>query len=187
MRPKYKVIYADVPWSYRNERTGGSMNSGSKQKYGTIPLPDILSLSIAPVMDRDSVLFLWATTPMLPEALSVLSAWGFSYKTSLYWRKVMSLGMGFWYRGQVEQLLLGIRGKVKAFRIQKPNFIQTKVRNHSQKPDEMRVLVELCGLAPKIELFATELVDGWDCIGDAINGEDIRVSLARIIAEQESD
>ena len=97
----------------------------------------------------------------------------------------MSLGMGFWYRGQVEQLLLGVRGKVKAFRIQKPNFIQTKVRNHSQKPDEMRELVNLCELSPKLELFATSQTEGWDCIGNVINGEDIRVSLARIIAEQE--
>lgn len=185
MRPKYKVIYADVPWTYRNERTGGSMSSGSAQKYKTLSLPDILSLPVALVADRDSVLFLWATTPLLPEALSVMSAWGFTYKTSLYWRKIMSLGMGFWYRGQVEQLLLGVRGRVKAFRIQKPNFIQTKVRDHSQKPEEMRELVELCGLSPRLELFATSWTDSWDCVGSTISGEDIRVSLARIIAEQE--
>jgi site-specific DNA-methyltransferase (adenine-specific) len=163
------------------------MSSGSAQKYDTLPLSDVLSLPISLVADRDSVLFLWATTPMLPEALSVMSAWGFAYKTSLYWRKIMSLGMGFWYRGQVEQLLVGVRGKVKAFRIQKPNFIQTKVRDHSQKPDEMRELIDLCGLSPKLELFATSQTDGWDCIGNAINGEDIRVSLARIIAEQEEE
>lgn len=185
VRPKYKVIYADPPWLYRNERTGGSMASGARQKYNMLPLSDLLSLPVSLVAGRDSVLFLWATTPMLPEALSVLSAWGFAYKTCLYWRKVMSLGMGFWYRGQVEQVLLGVRGSVKAFRIQKPNFIQTKVRGHSQKPDEMRTLVEACGLEPRLEMFASELVGGWDCIGDAINGEDIRVSLARIIAEQE--
>jgi site-specific DNA-methyltransferase (adenine-specific) len=184
MRPKYKVIYADPPWSYRNKRTGGSMNSGSEQKFATMILADILSLPVSSVADKDSVLFLWATTPLLPEALSVLPAWGFTYKTSLYWRKIMSLGMGFWYRGQVEQLLLGVRGKIKAFRIQKPNFIQAKVRNHSQKPVEVRELVEMCNLDPKLELFATESATGWDCIGNAINGEDIRVSLARIIAEQ---
>ena len=167
------------------------MSSGSAQKYDTLSLSDLCSLPIAVVADRDSVLFLWATTPMLPEALSVISAWGFTYKTSLYWRKIMSLGMGFWYRGQVEQLLLSVRGKVKAFRIQKPNFVQTKVREHSQKPDEMRELVNLCGLSPKLELFGRPVEDmfgknteGWDCVGNAINGEDIRVSLARIIAEQ---
>lgn len=163
------------------------MSSGSAQKYDTLPLSEVLSLPVASVTDRDSVLFLWATTPMLPEALSVMSAWGFTYKTSLYWRKIMSLGMGFWYRGQVEQLILGVRGKVKAFRIQRPNFIQTKARDHSQKPDEIRELVDLCGLSPKLELFATSRTEGWDCIGNAINGEDIRVSLARVIAEQESD
>ena len=184
MRPKYKVIYADAPWAYRNKRTGGSMGSGSEQKYNTMEIDDIRSLLVSSVAGKDSVLFLWATTPMLPDALSVLSSWGFTYKTSLYWRKIMSLGMGFWYRGQVEQLLLGVRGQVKAFRIQKPNFIQTKVRNHSQKPAEMRELVDACNLEPKLELFATEKIDSWDCVGNAINGEDIRVSLARIIAEQ---
>jgi site-specific DNA-methyltransferase (adenine-specific) len=180
--PKYKVVYADVPWSYRNKRTGGSMLSGASQKYNTLSLPELMSLPVSSVVDRNSVLFLWATTPLLPEALSVMSAWGFTYKTSLYWRKIMSLGMGFWYRGQVEQLLLGVRGKVKAFRIQKPNFIQSKAGNHSQKPREMRELVEMCGLSPRLELFATEQVDGWDCIGDAVDGEDIYVSLvSRIV------
>lgn len=96
----------------------------------------------------------------------------------------MSLGMGYWYRGQVEQLLLGVRGNVKAFRIQKPNFVQSKVRQHSQKPDEMLELVNACGLAPKLELFARSKSDGWDCLGNEIDGQDIRVSLAKIIAEQ---
>lgn len=187
MRPKYKVILCDPPWSYRNKRTGGSMNSGSETKYAVLSVADLRSLPVGNLVDRGSVLFLWATTPLLLEALSVMSAWGFTYKTSLYWRKVMSLGMGFWYRGQVEQLLLGVRGNVKAFRVQRPNFIQTKVRNHSQKPDEMRELIDACGLSPKLELFATSLTGGWDCIGNAINGEDIHVSLARIIAEQESE
>lgn len=160
------------------------MISGSDSKYVTLRLVELASLPVKQISSDDSVLFLWATTPLLPDCLSLLPAWGFTYKTSLYWRKVMSLGMGFWYRGQVEQLLLGVRGGVKAFRIQKPNFVQSKVGRHSQKPDEMRVLVDACELSPKLELFATQKVDGWDCIGSAINGEDIHVSLARIIAEQ---
>ena len=79
--------------------------------------------------------------------------------------------MGYWYRGQVEQLLLGIRGNLKAFRIQKANFIQTKALRHSEKPEEMRQLIEATGLIPRIELFARQKVDGWDCWGNEVEGD----------------
>jgi len=188
---KYKVIYADPPWSYRNKKTGGSMKSGSSQKYYTMSLEEIKSLPVSTVADKDSVLFLWATVPLLPEALEVLNAWGYHYKTSLFWRKIMSLGMGFWFRGQVEILLMGVKGKVKAFRIQKANIIQAKVSKHSQKPDEFRKLIEETGLDPKIELFARKpekrlfedsSFNGWDCIGKGVNGKDIKQELKDLIS-----
>ena len=180
---RYKVILCDPPWAYRTKKTGGSMSSGAASKYPTMDIADIKSLPISSIAGKDSVLFLWATTPLLPEAFTVLSAWGFKYKTAIYWRKIMSLGMGYWFRGQVEVCLLGVRGNVKAFRIQKANFIQSKALQHSGKPIEMRQLIESTGLAPRIELFATQKVDGWDSIGNVINGEDIRISLARMASE----
>jgi N6-adenosine-specific RNA methylase IME4 len=91
--------------------------------------------------------------------------------------------MGFWFRGQVEMCLLGVRGKVKAFRIQKPNFIQSKVRKHSQKPDEVRELIDMTGLSPKLELFARERAPGWDAMGFDIDGRDIRLALVEKIIE----
>jgi len=109
--------------------------------------------------------------------MKVMNAWGYKYKTKIYWRKIMSLGMGFWYRGQVEELWLGIKGKIKAFRIQKPDFIETKARKHSQKPDEAYNLIEMSGLNPKIELFARNTRPGWDSIGFDIDGRDIREVL----------
>ena len=83
----------------------------------------------------------------------------------------MSWGMGFWYRGQVEVLLLGVKGKLKAFRIQKANFVEAKVRKHSQKPDEFYELIEATGLGPKIELFARNKRDGWDCWGNEVESD----------------
>jgi len=71
-----------------------------------------------------------------------MKTWGFKYKTAIFWRKIMSLGMGFWFRGQVEMLLLGIKGKVKAFRCQKVNFLQTRVKAHSEKPIEIYEWIE---------------------------------------------
>ena len=165
---KYQVIYADPPWSYKNKKTGGSMVSGSMAKYSTMSLQDICNLSIQDIADKNSVLFLWVTVPLIEEGFEVLNAWGFKYKTMITWRKIMSLGMGYWYRGQTEHLLLGVKGKVKAFRIQKPNFIQCKVGKHSQKPQEFRELIEMTGLNPKIELFAREKTEGWDVWGNEV-------------------
>ena len=161
------------------------MCSGSAAKYPVMSLSDIEALPVSQVANKDGVVFLWTPVALLPDGLSVLRAWGYEYKTAVFWRKIMSLGMGYWFRGQVEVCLLGVRGKVKAFRIQKPNFIQSKVRDHSQKPDEMYDLIEATGLSPKLELFACRERDDWDSIGCAIDGRDIRVALAEKIAELE--
>ena len=168
---KYQIIYADPPYSYRNKRTGGSMVSGSEAKYPVMSIDEIAKLPVRDIINRDSALFLWTTTPMLQDAFYIMNEWGFRYKTAIYWRKIMSLGMGYWYRGQVEVCLLGIKGKMKAFRIQKANFIQTKVLRHSEKPEEMRRLIEATGLEPKIELFARRQVEGWHCWGNEVESD----------------
>ena len=84
----------------------------------------------------------------------------------------MSLGMGYWFRGQCEHLLMGTKGKVKAFRLQECNFIQTKVGKHSQKPEEFRQLIERATakmpLTNRIELFARQKTEGWDVWGNEI-------------------
>ena len=167
---KYQIIYADPPWQYRNKKTGGNMISGSASKYPTMSIKEICSLSIKDIADKNCILFLWTTTPFLEDSFKVLSAWGFKYKTAIYWRKIMSLGMGFWFRGQVEVLILGIKGKIKAFRCQKPNFIQTKVLRHSEKPEEFRELIEGIsnGYPNKIELFARQKTEGWDVWGNEV-------------------
>ena len=178
---RYQVIYADPPWAYRNKKTGGSMVSGSDAKYNVMSIDEIAKLPVSDIADKASALFLWTTTPMLQDAFYIMNEWGYKYKTAIYWRKIMSLGMGFWYRGQVEVCLLGIRGKVKAFRIQKANFIQTKAFRHSEKPQEMRDLIEMTGLQPRIELFARQKVEGWTSLGLEISGKTIQEELANLI------
>lgn len=169
---KYNVIYADPPWSYKNKNTGGTMKSGAESKYPTMTLDEICNLPIKDISEKDSVLFLWATVPLMPEAFQVLNAWGYNYKTMLTWRKVMSLGMGFWFRGQCEHLLLGVKGSVKAFRLQEPNFIQSKVGKHSEKPQEFRELIERATSnmenIKRIELFARSKSKGWDTWGNEV-------------------
>jgi len=171
---EYDIIYADPPWSYKNKKTGGSMVSGSESKYSVMSLEDICALPIKEIASKDSVLFLWATVPLLPEAFQVMDAWGYKYKTMITWRKIMSLGMGYWFRGQCEHILFGVRGKVKAFRLQEPNFLQTKVLAHSEKPDEFRKMIERATKnmpsQNRLELFARQNMDGWDVFGNEVEG-----------------
>jgi len=165
---KYKLLYGDPPWQYANVTTGRNNASGAASKYKTIPLEDICALPVQDIVDRDAALFLWITTPLLPDGFEVMDAWGFQYKTAIYWRKVRSHGLGNWFRGQVEVLLVGVRGKLKPFHCQKANFIQTKVGRHSQKPREIYGLLESLDLNPKIELFARERRQRWDAAGDEL-------------------
>ena len=171
---RYNVIYADPPWLYRNKKTGENMISGAAEKYPIMTLDEICSLPISEISETDCVLFLWATTPLKIEAFEVLKKWEFTYKTTVYWRKIMSLGMGYWFRGQIEELLVAIKGKVKAFHLQESNFIQCKVLSHSEKPEEFRQLIERAtskiSFNKRIELFARKRVDGWDGWGNEIDG-----------------
>ena len=178
----YDIIYADPPWAYRNKKTGGSMVSGAEAKYPTMSVDEISALPIKDIASKNSVLFMWATVPLMPEAFQVMKAWGYKYKTMITWRKIMSLGMGYWFRGQCEHLLLGVRGQVKAFRLQEPNFIQAKVLAHSEKPEEFRQLIERAtSKMPSrnaVELFARRSVAGWDVFGNQVEGS-IRLPTLR--------
>lgn len=75
------------------------MKSGSAAKYPTISLEELKRLPVHKIAAKDSILFLWATTPLLDETFEIMKAWGYAYRTAIFWRKIMSLGMGFWFRG----------------------------------------------------------------------------------------
>lgn len=186
------MIYADCPWSYDNKVTGGSnMTSGAADQYETLSLHQLLEMPIKSITDRECILFLWAVVPMMPEAFSVLEAWGFKYKTMLTWRKIMSKGMGYWFRGQCEHLLVATKGSPKAFRQQVCNFYQSeyditddhvhqqKVGKHPQKPHYFRKLISEAVKVSfdepkKLELFARTRegmfgdleYEGWDVFGN---------------------
>lgn len=182
---KYNVIYADPPWSYMKSNAGRGGNSSAIKKYQTMPTDIICSMVNNELRDRiakNSVLFLWSTVPLLTDAFQVMDAWGFKYKTMLTWRKVMSLGMGYWFRGQTEHLLLGVKGKVKPFYMQVPNFYQCKVGKHSEKPHYFRELIvkssnKVFENPNRLELFArdkaglfpTDHLNGWDVYGNEVS------------------
>lgn len=178
---KYDVIYADPPWSYDNKsvafkKRGKSYYSIHKleEHYNTLTFEEIKNLPIEKISKTNSVCFLWITNPLLPDCLDVLKNWGFKYKTMLTWRKILSHGMGYWFKGQTEHLLLGVKGNVKAFKCREPNFVQASVlhKKHSQKPEKFRTLIERATSkipnCERIELFARTKVHGWDSWGDEL-------------------
>lgn len=176
---KYNVIYADPPWGY-SSKAGRGMKSHAGAKYQTMPIADIKAMPVRGITEKDSVLFIWVTVPLLPQGLEVMEAWGFKYKTMLTWKKSAN-GMGFWFRGQTEHLLLGVRGNVRAFRYQRSNFYQSRAGKHSEKPDYFRNLI---GAATAkivdrrcLELFARSRdgmfknnhLEGWDVYGNEVD------------------
>lgn len=176
---KYGVIVADPAWEYDNKRTGGSMKSGSAAHYPTMSFEEICNLPVKNIADRNCVLYLWVTVPFMHYGLHVMEAWGFKFKTALFWRKLRKparcrrarkrgfFGMGFWFRGQVEMCLVGTRGKVKAFRLAKPNFFEASIGRHSEKPARFFELIEPVSEYPRIELFCRgKPRDGWDGWGN---------------------
>jgi N6-adenosine-specific RNA methylase IME4 len=178
----FNILLSDPPWQYSNKKTGGSHTSGAGQKYPTLSTMEIASLNVNSILSKDSVCFLWATVPMLQDGLLVLNEWGFDYKTSIVWHKTGRLGTGYWFRGEAELLLFGIKGKVPAFRSSFRNVISHPVLKHSEKPEVFRDLIfNVTSKMPnpnRVELFARKVVPQWTPFGDALDGCDIRETLA---------
>ncbi|MGE0446330.1 MAG: MT-A70 family methyltransferase [Vicinamibacterales bacterium] len=181
---RVSVLYADPPWAFENEKTGGNHKSGAGQQYGTLDQAALERLPVGAVLAPSAVLFLWAVIPQLPEAFRLMTAWGFAYKTSFEWIKDYGgdrMGLGFWHRGGVEMLLVGIRGDVRPFGYQQPGWFKAPVGRHSAKPVDARALVDACVAGfrdpHKLELFGRAPVDGWTVLGNEIDGRDIREAL----------
>lgn len=173
---KYQVIYADPPWSYRDKCAAG--NRGAGFKYETQDIDWIKSLPVVDIADDNCVLFLWATMPLLQEALDTIAAWGFKYKTvGFTWVKKNKIkdswfwGMGNYTRSNSEVCLLAVKGKNPPKRISNSvhSVVDARIEAHSKKPDEVRDrIVRLMGDVPRIELFARNHTEGWDVWGNEV-------------------
>ena len=169
---KYQAIYADPPWDYQQCRLSGS----AKKHYPTMRIEELCALPVAEIADRDCALFLWATFPQLPEALRLIQAWGFMYKTVAFvWlkqnRKALTwfYGLGFWTRSNAEICLLATKGHPKRKSAGIHQLVICPVERHSKKPDEVREkIVALMGDVPRIELFARQQTQGWDVWGNEV-------------------
>ena len=172
---KYGIIYADPPWHYRVYSKKGAGRS-AESHYPTMTIEKIQALPVSELADKDCALFMWITFPLLKESLSVLSAWGFKFKTIAFvWikqnRKSDSLfwGMGYWTRTNAEFCVLATKGKPKRMAKNVHQVIVSHIEEHSKKPDEARRrIVRLMGDLPRIELFARQKSAGWDVWGNEV-------------------
>jgi len=163
---KYDVIYADPPWRHD---FGDMKNRNVINQYPTMPLEQIKEIDVP--SEDNAVLLLWATAPLLDKAISVMEVWGFSYRSCAVWDKE-KIGMGFWFRGQHELLLLGMKGEYRT--PQTENRFSSVYREartqHSKKPDFYYDMIERMFPNGKyLELFARQKYsDKWTVWGNAL-------------------
>lgn len=161
---KYRVIYADPPWSYNDKQDTG-MLGGAVKHYTTMSLTDICNL---PVPSADNaVLFMWVTSPLLEDCFKVINAWGFKYKSSFVWDKVAH-NMGHYNSVRHEFLLIATKGSctpdVKRLF---DSVVSIERTEHSRKPKEFRDMIDtLYPTGNRLEMFAREAPDGWDVWGN---------------------
>ena len=176
---KYNIIYADPAWSYNDKmkmKGVHGMIRGAESFYQTMSIDDIKNLPVEAISDENCILFMWVTMPLLPEGLDVIKAWSFKYKTCGFtWIKKtkkgkIHCGMGHYTRGNAELCLIATKGKIKRINASVSQIIISEIQRHSQKPQEVRSkITQLYGDLPRIELFARQKVEGWDCWGNEVN------------------
>lgn len=165
---KYRVIYADPPWSYNDERMGTVSGGGATAHYPLMPTEKICELPVPEIVLDASVLFLWGTSPLLPDALQVIAAWGFDYKSSFVWDKVRGFN-GHYNDVRHELLLVATRGSCVPKVESLPSSVVTiEKTRHSAKPDRFREIIDsLYPEGPRVELFArTAASEGWHVWGN---------------------
>jgi N6-adenosine-specific RNA methylase IME4 len=167
---KFGTIVADPPWQFTNRTGKVAPEHRRLSRYATLTLENIKTLPVQQAAADVCHLYLWVPNALLPEGLAVMEAWGFKYKSNLVWHKIRKdggsdgRGVGFYFRNVTEVLLFGVRGKkartLKAGRRQ-VNYLCSRKREHSRKPDEQYAIIEACSAGPYLELFARGEREGW--------------------------
>ena len=172
---EFGTILADPPWQFQNKTGKIAPEHKRLSRYGTLTLPEILELPVSKIAAPTAHLYLWVPNALLPEGLQVMTSWGFKYKGNLIWHKIRKdgepdgRGVGFYFRNVTEVILFGVRGKnarTLAPGRRQVNFIKTRKREHSRKPDEQYPIIEACSPGPFLELFARGRRAGWSSWGN---------------------
>jgi len=177
---KFRTVLADPPWRFTNRTGKVAPEHRRLNRYGTMTTEEICQLPVSEVLDKTAHLYLWTPNALLPDALKVMDAWGFEYKTNLVWHKVRKdggsdgRGVGFYFRNVTELILFGVRGpspRTEAAGRRQVNFLATRKREHSRKPDEQYALIESCSRGPYLEMFARGTRPNWTYWGNQANDE----------------
>lgn len=162
---RFPTIYCDPPWQYENTAS----RAAAENHYRTMTMDEIASLPVAGLAAENAHLHLWTTSSFLREALELMDAWGFTYKSGLVWIKD-KLGMGNYWRISHEYLLLGVRGSLRFRDRSRPSWVGARCNGHSHKPGVFRHLVEQVSPGPYLELFGREEILGgrWAVFGNEV-------------------
>jgi N6-adenosine-specific RNA methylase IME4 len=175
---RFATILADPPWQFQNKTGKVAPEHKRLNRYNTMPLDAIKALPVANITADVAHLYLWVPNALLPEGLAVMQAWGFRYKSNIIWHKVRKdggpdgRGVGFYFRNVTEVLLFGVRGKnarTLAPGRRQVNYLATRKREHSRKPDEQYSIIQACSPGPYLELFARGARPGWIAWGNEAN------------------
>ena len=170
------TILSDPPWRFQNRTGKVAPEHRRLARYDTMAAEEIAGLPVAEVAARRSHLYLWVPNALIADGLMVMGEWGFTYKSVLVWHKIRKdggsdgRGVGFYFRNVTEAVLFGVRGDLRTGPCGRTqvNYLATRKREHSRKPDEIYPIVEDCSPGPHLELFARHPHDGWHAWGDEV-------------------
>jgi N6-adenosine-specific RNA methylase IME4 len=160
---RYNIIIADPPWRYEHA-PAGDPGRAIEAHYPTMSMEELADMQILDIAAPDCLLYLWATTPKLAEAMWLIKEWGFVYTTNLVWVKD-KIGTGYHARGQHELILIAKLGGMPppAPELRRSSVIFADRESHSEKPTELYERIEEAYQRfPKIELFSRTTRNGWD-------------------------
>jgi N6-adenosine-specific RNA methylase IME4 len=174
---RFSTILIDPPWRFQN-RTGKVAPEHKRlHRYETMSFEEIAALPVAAHAAERSHLYMWCPNALLSEALQIMKAWGFTYKTNIVWYKIRKdggpdgRGVGFYFRNVTELILFGTRGRMRTLGPgrRQVNVIVKRKQEHSRKPLEAYDIIQQCSPGPYVELFARERVKGWTQWGDQVD------------------
>lgn len=186
----FRTAIIDPPWAYervsKHKKLSGYVSQEGNEQYVTLSNDDLKALPVGKVV-QDYV-FLWTTGPFIREALDLLDSWGFEYKSQLCWYKNTGYGVGYWFRGDHELILVGKRPGAPSIRTNERSLfsimgtvLEHKRTRHSAKPDALHEIAERHFPGPYLEIFGRRSREGWTVLGNEAPGDglDIRESLQK--------
>jgi len=174
---KQGTILIDPPWRFAN-RTGKMAPEHKRlHRYPTMSFEEIAALPVGEITAEKSHLYLWCPNALLAEALGIMKAWGFTYKTNIVWYKIRKdggpdgRGVGFYFRNVTELVLFGVKGRIRTLGPgrRQVNILASRKEEHSKKPDAIYDLIQRCSPGPYCELFSRQRIPGWTQWGDQVD------------------